>query len=70
MKHTLKLSGKLFFVLFMAFVLHACDKTQIETCTEYERDKFLGNYNVSEFCQQGFGHGVTFATVNPGNGSS
>lgn len=53
--------------LLLILPLTSCDQTPPVTCTTYEVDKFIGNYNVSEFCQQGFGHGVSFATINPGS---
>lgn len=47
-----------------------CDKTPAVTCTTYDTDLFIGYYNVSETCQQGFGHGVTFSVINPSTGTS
>lgn len=63
--------NKLFPFLFfnVLILLNSCDQAPVNNCSEYEVDKFIGNYNVSEFCQQGFGHGVSFATINPGSGS-
>lgn len=49
--------------------LNQCDQVPPENCTSYDLSNFVGNYQVSEFCQQGFGNGYTFATVNPGNGA-
>jgi hypothetical protein len=51
----------------LSLALVSCDQAPINNCTVYEVDKFLGNYNVSEFCQQGFGNGLSFATINPGS---
>lgn len=46
-----------------------CDKEPPLTCTEYETEKFVGGYNVGEFCQQGFGHNYTYAYINEGQNS-
>lgn len=63
---------KLSFLFLICFILFlgSCDKTPPITCTEFETDKYLGNYNVSESCQLTFGHGYTFGTINPGFGSN
>ena len=50
-------------------LLNQCDQVPPQNCTSYDLTNFVGNYQVSEFCQQGFGHGYTFAVVNPGNGA-
>lgn len=57
--------------VFFSFsiLLISCDNRNNQTaCTNYETNKFIGNYFVSEFCQQGNNHGVTYATINPSNG--
>jgi hypothetical protein len=55
--------------ILSVFFLSQCDQVPPQNCSSYDTSNFVGNYNVSEFCQQGFGHGYTFATVNPGNGA-
>jgi len=64
--------NKAFITTFLLFtiMLNSCDQTPVNNCATYEVDKFIGNYNVSEFCQQGFGHGVSFATINPSGGAA
>lgn len=59
-----------FSLLILIVGLSSCDSKINQSCTEVDVSPFLGNYNVSESCQQGFGHNVTFATVNPGFSAS
>lgn len=59
-----------FSILILIVGLNSCDSNPYQTCTSVDIEPFLGNYHVSEYCQQGFGHGVTFATINPGFSSS
>ena len=67
----LKINKKFIFIFFLlGALLQNCDQSPVQNCTVYDVDKFVGNYNVGEFCQQGFGHGVSFATINPGFGSA
>ena len=55
--------------VFGLSLFNHCDQLPPQNCTSYDLSNFVGNYQVSEFCQQGFGFGYTFATVNPGNGA-
>lgn len=56
------------FLVFFALVsgISSCDNNQQITCSSYDTDKFIGNYYVSESCQQNY-HGVTYATITPSN---
>jgi hypothetical protein len=56
--------------LCLLFSLQNCVKDTQQNCTTYETDKFLGYYNVSEYCSNSFGHGVSFATINPSNSAN
>ena len=59
----------LLILVSLTLFISQCDQIPPQNCSTYDTAKFIGNYNVSEFCQQGFGHGFTFATINPGNGA-
>ncbi|MCB9255770.1 MAG: hypothetical protein H6579_01420 [Chitinophagales bacterium] len=61
---------KFLFPLFILLFIQSCTRDQQPFCTVYETEKFIGYYNVSEYCTNSFGHGVSFATINPGNGSN
>lgn len=62
--------SKIILPFLILFFLQSCTRDQQPFCTTYETDKFIGYYNVSEYCTNSFGHGVTFGTINPGNGSN
>lgn len=58
-----------FSLLILVVGLFACDSNPYQTCDGVDTSSFIGNYQVSESCQQG-NHFVTFATVNPGFSAS
>ena len=64
-----KYLSMLLILVSLTLFISRCDQIPPQNCSTYDTAKFIGNYNVSEFCQQGFGHGFTFATINPGNGA-
>ncbi len=57
-------------IVFAFFAFQQCDKTPQITCSTYDTDYFIGFYNVSEICQTGPNHGVTFGNVVEGNSSA